>query len=105
MGSGSLYFTNQATGSISFSSHPGLERGPGPSLEHLRGREKGFRLANPRDGCYRISMLGTLDVQSHSSQETQHHSNHTRKLGQAEGLEETERRRVGARGQACQTSP
>ena len=33
-------------------------------------------------------MLGTLDAQSPSSRETQHHSNHTRKLGQPEGLKE-----------------
>lgn len=42
----------------------------------------------PSDGCYGISMLGTLDAQSPSSRETQHHSNHTRKLGQPEGLKE-----------------
>lgn len=53
-----------------------------------------------------------LDAQSPGSQETQHHSNHTRKLGQAEGLKERrwgeeegrrQRRKEGDR--ACQTDP
>ena len=67
-------FTNRSLGSIGFFSHPGLETEPGPSSGHLRRRGKGPCPASPHDGCYEISMLGTLVAQSPSSQETQNHS-------------------------------
>lgn len=93
-----LRISQVSTGPKGFSCQPGLERGSGLFPGHLRGRGKGSLQPIPSDGCYRISMLGTLDAQRPGSQETQHHSNHTRKLGQPEKLKERRWGEVEGRG-------